>query len=177
MLLLRILKTFNRDFFSKRLLKILLRFICKAGDVTVDPPVLDSLNECGCETAGVVTELPPAGGAVEDPGPAALTQDVAGRTAGDGQRPGNDQTHRTLHYGLQVTALATGLGASVWVERGSWKLVGDLSLFCSCLPESIGRELVCFITDSSITNELRNERIIFGLLCGQLRAEVFRNCH
>ena len=66
------------------------------------PPVFDSLNEGGGQTAGVVTELPPAGGAVEHPGPAAHTEDVAGWTAGDGQGSGHQQAHGALHHGLQV---------------------------------------------------------------------------
>ena len=73
------------------------------------PPVLDSLNESGGETAGVVTELPPAGWTVQHPSSALLAQYVAGRTAGDGQIPGDNQTHGALHYGLQVRPLVTRL--------------------------------------------------------------------
>ena len=69
--------------------------------------MLDSLYEGGGQTAGVVTELPPAGGAVEHSGPAALTHDVPGWTAGDGQVPGYHQAHRALHYRLQVRPLTT----------------------------------------------------------------------
>ena len=64
--------------------------------------MLDSLNECGCETAGVVTELPPAGGAVKDSGPAGPADDVTCRAAGDRKVPGDDETHRALHHPLQV---------------------------------------------------------------------------
>ena len=62
----------------------------------------------GCsQAAGVVLQLPPAGGAVQHPGPAALTHDVSGWTAGDGQVPGDHQTHRALHYRLQVRPIIT----------------------------------------------------------------------
>ena len=65
-------------------------------------PVFDSLYEGGGQTAGVVAQLSPAGGAVEHPGPAALTGDVTSRTAGDGQVSGDHQTDGALHYRLQV---------------------------------------------------------------------------
>ena len=76
-------------------------------------PVFDSLNEGGGQTAGVVTELPPAGGAVQHPGPAALTGDVTSGAAGDGQLSGDQQAHRALHYRLQVRQRVTRIGGSV----------------------------------------------------------------
>ena len=69
--------------------------------------MLDSLYEGGGQTAGVVAQLSPAGGAVKDPGPAPLADDVTRSTAGDGQVPGHHQADGALHHGGQVGALAT----------------------------------------------------------------------
>ena len=62
----------------------------------------DSLYEGSGQAAGVVTELPPAGGAVQDSGPAGPADDVTCRAAGDRKVPGDDETHRALHHPLQV---------------------------------------------------------------------------
>ena len=61
------------------------------------------LNEGGGQTAGVVLQLPPAGGTVEHPGPAAPAEDVTCRAAGDGQGAGDGETDGTLHQGLQLS--------------------------------------------------------------------------
>ena len=78
--------------------------------------MLDSLYEGGGQAAGVVTELPPAGWAVQDSSPAGPADNVTCRAAGDGEVPGDDETHRALHHPLQVWRFGTTLTCMMYVS-------------------------------------------------------------